>query len=145
MKKRWIVLIIAIVAVAAAACYVYIQLKPGQAGLPAVYVNVTKENFAQVLASNSFVKDLPNDAVISLKVDEDYYAIRKSGVIKEEADLPDFKITIPGKYIPMLWDLCAAMDSARNSGELGFESGLSKISLLWKYKSMLKYRECFGF
>ena len=149
MKKTVIVLIVLIIILFAAVGGIFFYLNPVQektnGNQNIVYVNITKENFAQVLSGNSFVINLPDSAVISLKVDEDYYAIKKGSVTKEQANSPDFQITLPGEYIPMLGNLCSAVDAAKKNGDLGFETSMSKTSLLWKYKSMLKYRECFGF
>jgi len=147
MKKVVIIVLIVILLLGGAGAYAYfnyIRTPTAQNTGNSVPVTVTMENFAQVLSGNSFVRDLPDDAVISLVVGDEYYTIKKSSVTKEKVNGCDFQLSIPEKYIPMLGNLCTAVQTAKSNGELGFESSMSKTSLLWKYKSAIKYKDCFG-
>lgn len=149
MRKAVMILVIAIVVLALASWGAFFYINSGKketiSNQNAVYVNITKENFARILAGNDFVKDLPEKAVISLKIDEDYYVIRKASISKERAESYDLQISLPGEYIPGLGNLCGTLELAKSNGDFGFETSLGKTELLWKYKSMLKYRSCFGF
>lgn len=108
-------------------------------------INVTRDNFPLILEQNSFIKDLPANAVISLKTDTDYYSLRRGSVTNGRAGSYDFEISLPGKYIGMIGDLCSAIKTAKANGDMGWSSNLGTTALMWKYKSMMKYRDCFGF
>lgn len=149
MKKLVVVLLVIIILVLAGVGAAFFYLNSGQEetnnNQNAVYVNVTKENFALIMEQNQFIKALPDNAVISLKFGEDYYIIKKSSVQEEKINDYDFEISIPDKYLSMIGNLCSAIETAKANGDMGWDSKLSKTQLMWKYKSMLKYRNCFGF
>lgn len=114
---------------------------------------ITKENFPLYLENSQLVKDLPEDAIISLKFYnfnsgerqwEEAYIITKGKVQKGSSDNPDLEIIIHSKYIPELGNLCQAVKNAKANGDLAFWSNINTAKFLWKYRSMLKYKECFG-
>ena len=55
-------------------------------------------------------------------------------------------ISIHSKYVSESYNFCNAIKQANRNGDLSYEVNpdLSKASLLWKYKSMMKYKDCLG-
>jgi len=120
-----------------------------------VTYNVTKQNLIPFLESQQFVKALPKDMVILLKLFntntgekewEENYIIKKSSVKQTQLKgSPDITINLHSKYISFIGqDFCGTLKTAKNNGEMYIETGLSTIQLIWKMKSMLKYRDCLG-
>lgn len=98
-----------------------------------------------ILETDPLVQDLPKKAVISLNVGGNYYTITKSSVVKVKATEPDLTISIPGRYLEEIsGGLCETVKKANANGDLVIQSDLSEGSLAWKYKSMLKYKDCLG-
>ena len=103
------------------------------------------------------IQELPEDALISLRLYnfdtgvrqwEKSYAITKGNV--EEANLQnldstklDAEIIIHSKYV-LSAEFCTAIKQAKANNDFGYELKASKTSLLWKYKGMMKYKDCFG-
>lgn len=118
-------------------------------------INLTKENFYLYLQQQELVQNLPKDAVISLKLYnvssgtkqlEKSYIIKRASVIEGDLNNSDMEIAIDSKYLDdFSRDMCSAIKNASNNGEMTTEIKLSKTALLWKYKSMLGYKDCFGF
>ena len=117
-------------------------------------VVLTKANFAQFLQSQQFVKDIPSSTTIFLKLYsmnngqqqwEETYVIKKSSVKSGTTDSADVIISVDSKYLSQLGaDICKTIKTARNNGEMKIETKLTTAQLLWKFKSMLKYRDCLG-
>jgi len=117
-------------------------------------VVLTKANFAQFLQSQQFVKDIPGSTTIFLKLYnmnagqqqwEESYVIKKSSVKLGTAESADITISVDSKYLSQLGaDICGTIKTARNNGEMKIETKLTTAQLLWKFKSMLKYRDCLG-
>ena len=159
-KKVWIILIIIFLLIASAAAYVYVAyLMPekssgsnsGSSSPAPILTNLTLPAYFE---KQKLVQSLPSSAVISLKfyntenkekIIGDSYTITKSSVEEKEASNPDLIITVDSKYLPKFGNFCNAVKEARNNGEISFDMKLSKTSMLWKYKSVMKYRDCFGF
>lgn len=119
-----------------------------------VQVQLSKENFHLFLQQQTIVKELPQNALISLRLynfDRGYreweksYIITKSSVKEGKAENPDIEITVASKYIfDFARDMCSAVSKAKANKDFSAYSNLKTASLLWKYKSMVKYRDCFG-
>ena len=43
-----------------------------------------------------------------------------------------------------MYDFCNTMKKAKANDDLGYDTKLSSLELAWKFKSMMKYKECFG-
>jgi len=143
-------LIVAIMVILGLGAYVYfayirIPAYSGIGGGGGTVVNLTKENFVAIMSENTFVKQMPDEAIISLSLGEEYYTISNTGVVKSQTTGYDFELSVPDTYLPLMANLCNAVAEAKKNGELGFDTALSNSELMWKYKSMLKYRDCFGF
>jgi len=116
-------------------------------------VKLTKDNLPGFLQSQALINDIPKNGVILLKLYnfdsgsrtwEENYVIEKASVKKGSVDNPDVILSIHSKYVSELGDFCNAIKTARANGDFGFESGMSEAALLWKYKGMMKYKNCFG-
>ena len=107
---------------------------------------ITLDNFPSYLQGNEIVQNLPEGALISLKLSSgESYSLEKGKVQSGDVGDPDIVITIDSKYVSELGDFCSAIRNARNNGELKYELKKSKVSLLYKYKGLMKYKSCFGF
>lgn len=120
-----------------------------------VQVQLTKDNFHLFLQQQDIVKELPEKALISLKLYnfdsgerqwEKSYIITESSVSEGDAKNPDLEIILSSKYLfDVAKDLCSAVKKAKVNNDIGFDLKISMTSFLWKYKSMLGYKSCFGF
>ena len=150
-KLKTIIIISVIFILIISGVYAYFSFfskdsETGQQNPSGQTVVVTEENFYLYLSSLDFVQDLPSSAVISLKTTNKEYSITKSSAVEGKAENPDMTISIPSSYISKLGKgFCAVLDEAKTNGDLGIETHISQTSLLWKYKSMTKYRSCLGF
>ncbi|MDO8517438.1 MAG: hypothetical protein Q7S33_04930 [Nanoarchaeota archaeon] len=78
---------------------------------------------------------------------EKTYAITKGSVKEGNVENPDITILLSSKYLNELTtsNFCSIIKKAKANNDLGIETSLSTPSLLWKFKSMTKYRDCLGF
>lgn len=97
------------------------------------------------LAENELVASLPKEAVIFLQLGNEDYTIRRSSIARGAPSSPDILIKLPSSSLADLSNgLCSAVQNAENNGQLVIETYLSDSSLMWKYRSMLKYKNCLG-
>lgn len=95
------------------------------------------------LLESDMVKDLPNKAVISLKLGNEYYTVKKDSVSAGRPADPDLTISLPLSYAGQLsLGLCQMVKNANANKDLGIEMHASQTSLMWRYRGMLKYRDC---
>lgn len=106
------------------------------------------------LLKSEIIKDLPKGAVLELsfynfdfgeRVWEKTYVLKKDSV-EEGTEQSDIQIIMHSKYVRDFKhkSLCGVVIDARNQGDLGIETELTQSALMWKYKNMLKYRDCLG-
>ncbi len=125
-------------------------------GTPTPTIKVDYSNLAQVLSSSGLVRDLPEGATLSLRFYnfdtgerqwEKSYIITKGNVQEGEAENPDITFIIHSKYLKEMTNknFCSVISQARANGDLGMETGMSKTRLAWKFRSLLKYKDCLGF
>ena len=102
------------------------------------------------------IQELPKDALISLRLYnfdtgvrqwEKSYVITKGNVEEVNAqnldeNKLDLEIIINSKYA-LSAEFCTAIKQARANNDFGYELKASKASLLWKYRGMMKYNNCF--
>ncbi|MDO8517441.1 MAG: hypothetical protein Q7S33_04945 [Nanoarchaeota archaeon] len=119
-------------------------------------IKITYENFASMLSKNSMIQALPDNSALLLKFYnfnsgqrqwEKTYAITKSSVKEGNVENPDITILLSSKYLNELTtsNFCSIIKKAKANNDLGIETSLSTPSLLWKFKSMTKYKDCLGF
>lgn len=121
------------------------------------FVPLTDEQRQKVestILSEDFVNSIPEKDPISLRffyfengsrVWQDTFYMADGKILNSAS--PGIKLTLHSKYIDELGkeDLCNVIQTANANRDLGFDSPYSNSKLLWKYKSLLKYRDCFGF
>jgi len=114
---------------------------------------VTKQNIAAFLQSTSLVQELPGSAELELKLYnfnsgerqwEESYVVKKGQVYRGTAENPDVVALLSSNYLNELNNFCATVQKANLNGDLAFEYKKNKAKLLWKYKSMNKYKSCLG-
>lgn len=97
------------------------------------------------LLNSDMVKDLPKKAVIELKLGEEYYAVTKDSISAGRPSNPDLTISLPAHYANQIaFGLCSMVKKASDNGDLSMEMHSSQAALMWKYKNMLKYKNCLG-
>jgi hypothetical protein len=119
-----------------------------------VYVQLSKDNFAQVYKSQPLIQNLPENALILLKFynfdsgarqwDASFLLSKGDIEIAPESINPDFTIIMHSKYIPYLGDFCGTVKAAKANNDFAVETNIPTSTLMWKYKSMLSYKDCFG-
>jgi len=113
-------------------------------------------NFEQLpatLMKSDIIKNFPSNAVVSLKfftfiggqrIWQNEYIIKKNSVVEGKADKPDVIMNLHSKYVNRAYseDFCAIIKDSKKNGDLGFETLLNPVSLAWKFKSIIKYKDC---
>ena len=121
-----------------------------------VPVNVTKENLPSYLMSSSMIKDMPKKANVRLRLYDDSRGERKweetyfitgkivNEVSSDDNEKADVEIYLDSNYISELGlrEFCSSIKKAKADGKFGAELKMSKVSFLWKYKGMMKYKDC---
>jgi len=116
-------------------------------------IKVTKDNLPGFLQAQQLIKDMPDKGIFLLKIYnyntgerqiEESYILTKGKVEKGTAEGADAIIYLDSKYVSYLGDFCGAMKTAKAKGELGYETGMSEVGFMWKYRGMMKYKGCFG-
>jgi uncharacterized protein YpmB len=142
-RKGLIILLIILVVLVVVGIYIYTEFKPvtftEQKG-----IDLTTKNFPSYLEDHQIVQNLPDDAEIELNVDEESFVVGKGSAEKGNADNADVSITISEDDINAIGEegLCGAIKSG-SINDVDVETELSESELAWKYKSMLKYKDCF--
>ncbi len=114
------------------------------------------ENLEDILKNNEMILALPDDAKLLLafynfntgeRTWEKFYTITKGNAEQKTSSDYDIRLNLHSKYLTVLNqdNLCSVIQTANNNGDFGSETELSSFSLGWKFKSMLKYRDCLGF
>jgi len=140
--------------------YFFIYNKPvvnpspsNHTSVPFKPVIVTKETLPVYIQKQEMVKSLPDSASIGLKLYnfnsgerewEESYVITKGKAVLGSVDSCDLVILIHSKYVPALGNFCPTIQKAKTNGDFGIETNMSQTALLWKYKGMMKYKDCLG-
>ena len=118
-------------------------------------VVVTKDNLDKYLEGNSIIKDMPKKGTALLyfynndgerKIVETY-TIKGRDVTRGNTNLDnvDVEIYIDESYLSEVGrGFCSAIQKAKNDGGLSFNIKISELDLLWKYRGMVKHKDCFG-
>jgi len=115
---------------------------------------LTKQNLPLYLNQHQITKDVPKSATIGFQFytiqsgqqiwEEKYLLKNKKVELKDFTDEnPDIIISMNSKHFSLFGDLCSAIKTANQNGDLQYSVKISKTSLLWRYKGMLKYKKCF--
>jgi hypothetical protein len=153
MKKIWIVIIGFLILILIIGTIFFIYLKPfDEKSISGPTINITYQNFAEVIGQNPLVIDLPADGSLLLifydkassKREKTFFLTK--GKVEEKDVVGDISLSLPSVYMHGLTNknLCEKIIDAKNNNELEFSSSLSNKDLLWKYKGMMKYKSCLG-
>jgi predicted nuclease of restriction endonuclease-like (RecB) superfamily len=115
--------------------------------------NEEKEKITKVIFSSEMTKEIPEKNPISLqffhfnygyRTWQDKFIIANGRILNNGETI--IKLSLKSNYIEEFKEdnLCEIIQKAKEIGDLGFDSEYSKTELLWKYKGMLKYKDCFG-
>ena len=119
-----------------------------ESGLESSTPRVLEEgvSLAEFLQGSEFVADMPKKGIIGLNVGKSMLTIKKDLVLEEEAVDADIYIYLEESYLDEMKrrDICEVLSEAFDEGGVYTETSLSKAELSWKYKGMLKYRDCLG-
>jgi len=105
------------------------------------------------LLSSQFVKDIPENNPISIRfyyfengsrVWQDRFYMAEGKIIEKTST--GMEIIMSSEYIGDLEEkeICSVVKEAKSNGDLGLETEYSKSKLMWKYRSMMEHRDCFG-
>ncbi|MBD3252648.1 hypothetical protein GF386_02875 [Candidatus Pacearchaeota archaeon] len=107
-----------------------------------------------LMKNQDLVKDVPKKGSIKIRFfhftqgcriwDKTY--ILSGGIIEEKNTDTDIYVQMHTDYAKKINEsnLCDIIIEARNNGDLGQWTDLGKTTLLWRYKSMMKYKGCLG-
>lgn len=116
--------------------------------------SIQKEKVTNTLIESDFIEDIPEDYPIALRfydfrdgkrIWQSGFLIGNNKLIKEGS--PAVYLSLHSKYIDKIDELgiCETIKLANKNKDLGFHSEYGKASLLIKYSSLVKHKECFGF
>jgi hypothetical protein len=144
--KRKILIGVAVLIVVLVIWYMFISgSKGGSKEYVAGSITVTPENLPSFLASFEMINDVPKKGSIYLEMGELDYEITRGEVRVGEPSNPDIVVYMPEEYVGKFGNgICTTLREAMRNGDLYYETSLSKTELLWKYKKMMKYRDCVG-
>ncbi|RLG12448.1 hypothetical protein DRN73_02575 [Candidatus Pacearchaeota archaeon] len=125
---------------------------------PIVYEPATEEDFKkfeEILPNNEIIQKLPENAKILIKFynfdsgerEWDYsYLLTKGKVEKSSDENVDIILIISSMYLSKFNEnnFCFIIKDAKRNGDFGSQLKISKIKLLWKYKSVMSYKDCLG-
>ena len=162
MEKRVLVLLIILASIIILGIFLFSFNKSSeqtnQGVLNVEVVPLSQEERQKVFdstMSTEFIKDIPEKYPILItffsfdgngnRVYHDSFLIGKNEFLSEGE--PEIYLAIHAKYISELTpdNFCEVIQRANKAGDLAFDSESNKASLLIKYRSMLKHRDCFGF
>jgi hypothetical protein len=126
---------------------------------PPLIPTATPEEYArleQLIPQNEMIQKLPEDAKIQMIFfnrnsgywrAEKYYKISKASIVPGTISDPEFKFVMNARWVNQFTEtnFCDIMQQARAASEADAEAFGSKLSLGWKYKSVIGYRDCLGF
>lgn len=159
MSKKGVIVLVIIFVLLGIAVYVFSPFimsgrnSANSANVPEVKISYS--NFEEQLMRQSLVQDIPENGAMVLRFYnyksgaqawENSYILQKGDVQKGTLEDADITISMHSKYLETLTNknLCATIITAKGSGDVSIDTGISDASLAWKYRSMLKYKECLG-
>ena len=155
MSKEFFVLVAAIILVTAGYFVFSNEKNPPTSGqvVKGERETVTMQTFPSYIKNVDIVKDLPKDSVVSLKfynfntgkrAIDAQYVISSGQARLGSADNPELEILIHSKYFSEMNDFCKAFKNAKESNDVAYWSNINSAKFLWKYRKMMKYRDCLG-
>ncbi len=148
MKRKFKIclLVFLVVVVLAVSVMFFLGKESGSESFVRDPVILDSESLPAYLENYKLIDELPRETNIQLRVGTTGYTIVKGDVKSGFIDDPDVSISLPEEYfIKLGYGLCPALRNAVKNGEMKAEMHLSKTKLLWKYKGLMKHKDCLGF
>ena len=125
---------------------------------PVIYEPATEEDYArleEILPQNEIIQKRPDSSRILLRFYnfdtgvrewEKSYILTRGSAERGYAEDVDMVLIMHSKYLSRLTasNFCNIIKSAKANGDFGSELKLSKTKLLWRYKSIMGYKDCLG-
>jgi len=144
-NKKLTIAVVIVIILLGAGIYAYDLLRPVKFGVHQPVV-LTSENLPGYLSRIDLIQDLPEDSDIQVNFGGNKYSIT-GGVVRAGAlEDPEVVMDLPEEYIGRIGEvgLCQATGEAVRNREISVETKLSEAELAWRYKKLLRYRECVG-
>lgn len=147
MKKSLVALIVALFVFTLVVFIIALTFGPAFSGNAvkgtAQPILLTAENFPLYL-QGTLAPDLPKNSKVSVSVADKDYSITGNSVKAEQIQDADVSIDLPESYLDKQYNgICDLLRDIAKNGDVGVETSLSNAELLWKYRSLLRYRACF--
>lgn len=118
---------------------------------PTIFINYS--NLKEELSKSPILRSIPEDEEIQLRFYNFYtgvrkfeksYILRNTGIEEGLLENPEITILISSKYLSVLTNknFCSVLKIANENKDLGVETTISNTKLIWRYKSMNKYKDC---
>jgi hypothetical protein len=156
-KHKKLLIFLGIIIIAAVAIYFkYGRTSEQGSGVSVPPIDITYENIEPMLSKSSLIRDLPDDSTLMLRFYnfdtgerqwERSYVLQTGNVKEGTITNADITFHLHSKYLEPLTNqnFCSVIQQAKRNSDLGIETELSKTKLAWKFKSIVKYRDCLGF
>ena len=144
-KILWSVLIILVGILIVGGIYFYSLFNPVEI-VEQKGILLSGEELPTYLENHQIFQELPGETNIQINFGEEEYSVLEDSVESGELSDADVTVDVPEEYIEKVGELglCGALEEAVESNEVSIETNLDETELLWKYRDLLKYRECFG-
>ena len=115
----------------------------------------SRGSFESILLQNEMIQKLPEKTIVMVRFYnfetgerawEKSYIITSGKVEEGYLENVDLTMFVHSKYIPEITseNLCDVTKSAKANGDLGVETELSTLKLLYKFRTVTKYKSCLG-
>ncbi len=125
---------------------------------PIVYEPATEEDYIrleEILPQNEIIQKLPESARILLRFYnfdtgerewEKSYVLTRANAIETYDEDVDIILIMHSKYLSKLNEnnFCFIIKDAKRKGDFANELKISKTKALWRYKSVMSYKDCLG-
>ncbi len=145
MNKKVTIAVVLGVIILLALIYVAFLFRPVKY-VPHVPVELDPETLPGYLSSLQLIDDLPRHSKIQINFGEYEYYVLDGEVVEGQEENPEMILSVPEEYIDRIGEVgaCQASSEALDKNELSLEKLISDTELLWKYQSMLRYKDCLG-
>jgi hypothetical protein len=111
--------------------------------------------FKSLLEGEELVKKVPSNGNIRLRfyhfagncrIYDAAFLLQDGKVLASNPSIPDIDIWMHSDYVPKFTggNMCDLTAEAKSTDNLGYLSNIGTVTLLWRYKGLVGYRDCFG-
>lgn len=139
----WSVLIILVGILVVGGIYFYSLFNPVEI-IEQKGILLSGEELPAYLENHQIFQELPEETNIQINFGKEEYSVLEESVESGELSDADVTVNVPEEYIEKVGELglCSALEEAVKNNEVSVETTLSESELTWKYRDLLKYREC---